>query len=139
MCPAATSRKGKRFYDEELASEGNCDASAADFNLGQAVASIYGTSAGTNKNSDETGPYTGIDRQTSPSVGSFRIGDNDSISPKSGVNLNLPGAADSVGGLPPSLVNPTTPGVNLFQNLLKSGNAIKATPNNQMTYASRSL
>lgn len=104
MCPT-TPRKGKRFYDDELASGGKCGAGAARFNPGQAVASTYGINAGV----DVDG--TGNDPQTSPGVGTFGIDhglDTDSIHNQFGVDLSFLTAGKVAGHLL-SLDNPTIP------------------------------
>lgn len=69
MCPA-TPRKGKRFYDDELASRGKCGPSAATLNPGQPVAATYGINAGVDV--DGTATDLGTDPQ-SPGVSTFGI------------------------------------------------------------------
>lgn len=110
MCPA-TLRKGKRYYDEELVSGGKCGASAANFNLGQTVASTYGINTGVLVDGTATGLRT--DHQTSPGADTFGIGtglNTDSTAPSLGVDFNIP-TVDNVGGQLPSLNNPTASAV----------------------------
>lgn len=150
MCPA-TLRKGKRYYDEELASGGKCGARAANFNLGQTVASI--DDMNTRVLVDETATSVSTDHQTSPGVDTFGIGtglDTDSTAPSLGVNLNIP-TVGNVGGQLPSLHNPTAPAVvsqltpdeadatnNIFSypftNLLSSRNIVRETPSDQISH-----
>lgn len=108
MC-AATVRKGKRYYNEELASGGKCGASASNLSLGQAVAATYGTNTG--DNSDGIGTGVSTNAQTSPGVGTFGSGtglDTDSTTPDLGVSSNIP-SVSNVGGQLPSLDIPARP------------------------------
>lgn len=144
MCPL-TPRKGKRFYDEDLA---NCGAVAANFNWGQTVASTYRTGAGVSV--DGTDIDLSNDPQPSPRVSTFGIStgfDTDSANTKFGVNLNFP-AVGNLGGQLPPLDNPTAPVVvgqlpvneagatenlsNTFTNSFSSRN--RGTPNDQISY-----
>lgn len=132
MCPASR-RKGKRFYDEEVASAGKCGPSAANYNLDQTVAGTSGTNNGVN-----------IDG-TSPSIGTGL--NTDSTYTNFGAKLNY----NNVGGQLPSLNNPSTPVAvsqlpvneasitkSLFAttltNLFSSGNPIGETPSDQISY-----
>ncbi|MCJ1425026.1 hypothetical protein MMC29_002914 [Sticta canariensis] len=108
MCPARL-RKGKRFYDDKIASGEKCGTSAADFNRGQAVAGTYETNTGVDI--DGIGTDVGTNPQTSSGGGSFGIDhglEANSVKNKFGVDWSFPTVGNVVGQLP-SLINPTAP------------------------------
>lgn len=143
MCPARL-RRGKRFYDGELAYGEKCGTSAADFNQGQAVAGTYETNTGLDI--DGIGTDVGTNPQISSGVGSFGIDhglDADSINNNFGVDLSSPTLGNVAGQLPsldnlmtPVAVSPgneaaasTSISLNTFTTLFSSG-----TPGDQINY-----
>ena len=150
MC-SATVRKGKRYYNEELASDGKCGASASNLSLGQAVAATYETNTG--GNSDGIGTGVSTDAQTSPGVGTFGSGsglDTDSTTTDSGVSSDIP-LVSNVGGQLPSLDIPARPVAvsqlpageagatknifsNIFTNIISSEKSEGETHSDQISY-----